>query len=139
MISRFPSGPKRVQLFLEVLTTTESSRRHRKALQRHSVRDTVLNKLASFSLKKYGSEKAHRLALEWTRRMQWMCDIYATQDDEAFEYSDAHFASYLHVADGESFLWVRSPGRDRVLEQGERPSALFGLCRQYAIVVQVTR
>ena len=37
-----------------------------------------LNKMASFSLKKYGLEKAHRLALEWTRRMQWMYDTYVT-------------------------------------------------------------
>ena len=62
------------------------------------------NKLASFSLKKPGSEKAHRLACEWTRRMQWMYDTYVTQDDEAFEYSDVHFASYLQAADWEAFF-----------------------------------
>ena len=62
------------------------------------------NKLASFSLKKSGSEKAHRLACEWTRRMQWMYDTYVTQDDEAFEYSDVHFASYLQAADWEAFF-----------------------------------
>ena len=31
--------------------------------------------------------------------MQWMYDTYVTQDDEAFEYSDVHFASYLQAAD----------------------------------------
>ena len=90
----------------------------------------------SFSLKKSGSEKAHRLAFEWMRRMQWLYDTYVTQDDEAFEYSDAHFGSYLHAADWEAFLCTL-PGTDSV--RLERPSAPFVLCRQYAIVVRVTR
>ena len=42
-----------------------------------------LNELASFSLNKYGSVKAHRPALDWTRRMQWMYDTHVTHDDEA--------------------------------------------------------
>ena len=38
--------------------------------------------------------------------MQWMCDTHVTQDDEAFEYSDAHLASRLHAADWEGLLVV---------------------------------
>ena len=96
-----------------------------------------LNKLASVSEKKYRSEKAHRLALEWTRRMQWMYDTYVTQDDEAKNCSDAHFACYHHAADWEAFLCTLV-ATDSVRNTGEA-SALFGLCGQCAIVVRVTR
>ena len=41
MSSPFPSAPKCAQLFVEVFTTTESSRQQRKALQRHGVRNTA--------------------------------------------------------------------------------------------------
>ena len=36
--------------------------------------------------------------------MQRMYDTYVTQDDEAFECSDAHLACYHHAADWEAFL-----------------------------------
>ena len=88
------------------------------------------NKLANFSLKNYGSNKA--------RRMERMCEIYVTQDDEAFEYSDAHFASYSSRGRLRGLFCVLCQP-DTVLEQEEGPSALFALCRQHPIVVRVTR
>ena len=93
------------------------------------------NKLASISLKKYGSEKAHRLALDWARRMQWMFDTCVTQDDETFEYSDAHLASYPHAADWDAFLCTL-PARESVRTREE---AIFAQCRHHAMVVRVTR
>ena len=47
MISRFPSAPKRGQLFFEVLTTTESSRRQRKAFGQLSSEEVRLRESAS--------------------------------------------------------------------------------------------
>ena len=78
----------------------------------------LVNKLASLNLQKHGSEKAHRQALEWTRRLQWMYDTCVTQGDEAFEYSDAHLASYHHAADWQAILCTL-PARDSVRSRGE--------------------
>ena len=47
MISRFASAPKRGQLFFDVLTTTESSRRKRKALPTSWCAQCSTNKLAA--------------------------------------------------------------------------------------------
>ena len=102
VISPVLSGPKRAQLCLKMLTTNE--RRQKGAPTSWCARYSS-NKLASFSLKKYGSDKAKRPDLERTRRMQWMYGTHVTQDAEAFEFSDAHFASYFHAADWEAFLF----------------------------------
>ena len=88
--------------------------------------------MASFSLKKYGSEKAH-LALEWTRRKQWKYDTYVTQDEEAFEYSDGHFACYTTRQIGRLSCVLCQPETVR----GHQHSS--ACVDKYAIVVRVTR
>ena len=83
----------------------------------------LVNKLAIFNLKKDGLVIADRPALEWTRRMQWMYDTCVTQGDDAFEYSDAHLASYHHAADWQAILCTL-PARDSVRTRGEAISTL---------------
>ena len=50
------------------------------------VRAIRLDRLASFGLIKFDSYHAHQLGLEWTRRMQWLHDIYLEHSDDVFEY-----------------------------------------------------
>ena len=119
MISRFPSAPKRGRT--TVFRGADDDRviaAAKKGAPTSLCAQDSLDKLASFSLKKYGSEKAHRLALEWTRIAQWMYDTFVTQDDETLEYSDVHFASHRHAADWEAFLCTL-PARDSVRTRGE--------------------
>ena len=82
----------------------------------------LVNKLASLNLKD-GLEKGHRPALGWTRRMQWMYDTCVTQGDEAFEFSDAHLASYHHAADWQVILCTLL-ARDSVRSRGDAISTL---------------
>ena len=83
-----------------------------------------LEKVGQLQSMKYVSDKAHRLALEWTCRMQWMYDAYVVQDDETFEYSTCAPR-------------VLPPAR----QIGRLSSALFGpsTSRKHAIVVRVAK
>ena len=58
MMSRFPSAPLRGQLFSEVLTTTESSRRRGKALHRRSVRNTACEQAGQLKFEGWLGERA---------------------------------------------------------------------------------
>ena len=77
-MSRFQSAPLRGQLFFR---GADDDRVIAGGEERRSIvvvcAIQLVNKLASFHLKKHGSEKAHRPALEWTRTICSGCTILA--------------------------------------------------------------
>ena len=123
MMSRFPSAPLRGQLFSEVLTTTESSRRRGKALHRRGVRNTAREQAGQLKFEEARLRESASASFGTDAQMQWMYDTCVTQGDEAFEYSDAHLASYHHEADCQAILCTL-PARDSVRSRGEAISTL---------------
>ena len=76
-----------------------------------------LNMEASFSIARYSEEKAHSLAMEWSRRMQFFFDLYTESGDSEHVYSqgeldgyeeDIPWIDFLLAEDVDSPTWERA-------------------------------
>ena len=68
----------------------------------------MLPKLASFTLSKYGEGPASSLALFWCRKLQFLYDVWCSQEKEGYEYSLADIEA-SNDYEGLAFGWESCP------------------------------